>query len=53
MRTAQPLGNLIVYLLEPQSEDGLAAWDFFGDRLMVGSRYPVMRVRTTDDLPAQ
>ncbi|MCL4209232.1 MAG: M14 family metallopeptidase [Phycisphaeraceae bacterium] len=53
VRTAQPLGNLIVYLLEPQSEDGLAAWDFFGDRLMVGSRYPVMRVRTTDDLPAQ
>lgn len=53
IRTAQPLGNLIVYLLEPQSEDGLAAWDFFGDRLAAGKRYPVMRVRGADDLPAQ
>jgi Zinc carboxypeptidase len=26
---AQPLSNLIFYLLEPQSDDGLAAWNFF------------------------
>ncbi len=26
--TAQPLGNLAAHLLEPQAEDGLAAWNF-------------------------
>jgi hypothetical protein len=26
---AQPLANLIFYLLEPQSDDGLVAWNFF------------------------
>lgn len=26
---AQPLSNLIFYLLEPQSDDGLAHWNFF------------------------
>lgn len=26
---AQPLANLIFYLLEPQSDDGLATWNFF------------------------
>lgn len=26
---AQPLSNLIFYLLEPQSDDGLVAWNFF------------------------
>ncbi len=29
IRTAQPLGNLVVYLLEPQSDDGLFVWNFF------------------------
>jgi len=47
--TAQPLGNLIVYLLEPQSDDGLAAWGLFGDQLAAGSRYPVARVRYPTD----
>lgn len=26
---AQPLSNLIFYLLEPQSDDGLVTWNFF------------------------
>jgi hypothetical protein len=26
---AQPLANLIFYLLEPQSDDGLVTWNFF------------------------
>ncbi len=30
---AQPLGPLIGYLLEPQSEDGLATWNFFDRHL--------------------
>ncbi|MCP4455166.1 MAG: hypothetical protein GY809_27200 [Planctomycetes bacterium] len=32
--TAQPLGNLAVYLLEPECDDGLFAWNFF-DRYLV------------------
>ena len=34
VRTSQPLGNLAVYLLEPQSDDGLVTWNFF-DRYIV------------------
>ena len=33
VRTAQPLGTLAVYLLEPRSEDGLATWNFFDAEL--------------------
>jgi dipeptidyl aminopeptidase/acylaminoacyl peptidase len=43
VRTDQPLGHLAVYLLEPRSEDGLAAWKFF-ESLKAGSDYPVLRV---------
>jgi dipeptidyl-peptidase-4 len=32
--TAQPLGNLAAYLLEPESDDGLIVWNFF-DRYLV------------------
>lgn len=32
--TAQPLGNLAAYLLEPESDDGLLVWNFF-DRYIV------------------
>ncbi|MFO7890889.1 MAG: M14 family metallopeptidase [bacterium] len=31
--TAQRLGNLIAYLLEPESDDGLAVWNFFDQYL--------------------
>ena len=44
VRTAQPLGILAVYLLEPQSDDGLTHWRFFGDSLREGSDFPVLRV---------
>jgi len=42
--TAQPLGTLVVYLLEPESEDGLATWNFFGARLKKGEKFPVRKV---------
>ena len=44
VKTAQKLGDLVVYLLEPQCEDGLAAWNFFDAGLEQGSEYPVLRV---------
>ena len=34
VRTAQPLADLVSYLLEPQSNDGLLVWNFF-DRYLV------------------
>jgi len=47
--TAQPLGNLAAYLLEPESDDGLLVWNFF-DRYIVHQwsrdpqTYPVHRL---------
>jgi hypothetical protein len=42
--TAQPRGVLIVYLLEPESDDGFATWNFFDSELKKGGRYPVTRI---------
>ncbi len=42
--TDQPLGALAAYLLEPQTDDGLCAWNFLDDRLEVGADYPIVRV---------
>ena len=42
--TAQPRGSLIVYLLEPESEDGFTTWNFFDSRLKKGARFPVKRI---------
>jgi len=55
VRTAQPLANLAAYLLEPQSNDGLAVWNFF-DRYLVPqwgmgyNPYPVYKVLEKTDL---
>jgi len=49
IRTAQPLGNLVSYLLEPQADDGLLKWNYF-DRCIVPQwgrgyyPYPVYKV---------
>ena len=47
---AQPLGNLIIYLLEPMSDDGFVTWELFGERLEVGQPYPVLRIARPGDL---
>lgn len=55
VRTSQPLANLAVYLLEPQSNDGLVVWNFF-DRYLVpqwGSGYndlPMYKINSRIDL---
>jgi hypothetical protein len=41
--TNQPLGLLAVYLLEPQSDDGLLSWNFFDSELKTGGAYPVFK----------
>lgn len=49
VKTEQPLGNLIGYLLEPQSEDGLFAWNFFDQGLKEGANVPVLRIQQKMD----
>ncbi len=50
VRTGQRLGTLIVYMLEPQSVDGLATWNFFDDHLELGGEFPVMRIGHRSDI---
>ncbi len=50
VRTAQPLGTLAVYLLEPESADGLVAWNFFDDGLVIDAEFPVYRIRSAADV---
>jgi hypothetical protein len=51
VRTAQPLGGLAAYLLEPESDDGFLVWNFF-DRYVVApwgrgyQAYPVFKLLT-------
>jgi len=45
VRTAQPLGALAAYLLEPEAEDGLVAWNVFDGQLVPGALFPVARLR--------
>jgi hypothetical protein len=44
VRTRQPLGIVAVYLLEPQSDDGLVTWNFFDRDLATGASFPVLRL---------
>jgi hypothetical protein len=55
VRTAQPLGRLAAYLLEPESDDGLLVWNYF-DKYVVSQwgrgtqTYPVYKVYTPQNL---
>lgn len=42
--TAQPLGRLVFYFLEPASNDGFVTWNFFDPDLRPGTDYPVWRL---------
>lgn len=44
VRTGHHLGNMIVYLLEPQSTDSLTSWNVLDDVIEAGKDYPVLRV---------
>ena len=58
IRTAQPLGRLAAYLLEPESDDGLLVWNYF-DRDIVSQwgrgaqTYPVFKLYTPQNLAAE
>jgi hypothetical protein len=58
IRTAQPLGNLVAYLLEAESDDGLLVWNFFDKYIVPQWRrgpqaYPVYRLLKPSTLPTQ
>jgi hypothetical protein len=42
--TAQPRGALVVYLLEPESDDGFTTWNFFDSHIQKGGKYPVRHI---------
>lgn len=44
VKTAQPLGALACYLLEPEAADGLATWNFFDEGLKIGEDFPIYRL---------
>ena len=41
---AQPRGLLSVYLLEPESDDGLVDWNFFDAQVARGRTFPILRI---------
>lgn len=49
---AQPLGVLAMYLLEPESDDGIVTWDI-GDRSTSPPRMPVMRLSADPRIATQ
>jgi hypothetical protein len=50
VRTSQPLGLLAAYLLEPESDDGLVAWNFLDAFLEPQKVLPVYKLMRTRDL---
>jgi hypothetical protein len=53
VRTAQPLGVLAAYLIEPASEDGLVTWNFLDRELQAGADYPLLRTRAALNVAAE
>ena len=51
--TAQPLGRWVAYMLEPESDDGFAFWNFFDDVLQIDRRFPVVRVSKPTSLETE
>ncbi|MEX2242548.1 MAG: M14 family zinc carboxypeptidase [Fimbriimonadaceae bacterium] len=45
VRTSQPLGVLVFEMLEPESLDGVAAWEFLSALPTVQSTFPVFKLR--------
>ena len=53
VRTAQPLGRLVFYLLEPESEDGLVTWNFFDSYLETGKIFPVYKLMKQENIASR
>ena len=53
VRTAQPLGRLVFYLLEPESDDGLVDWNFFDSYLETGKIFPVYKLMQNENIASR
>ena len=53
VRTAQPMGTFLVYILEPESDDGFVTWNFFDDQFAPGTDYPILRIPAATPLPTE
>jgi dipeptidyl-peptidase-4 len=58
VRTAQPLGRLAAYLLEPESDDGLLVWNFFDNYIVSqwgrgAQTYPVYKLYAPANLASE
>jgi hypothetical protein len=50
VRTSQPLGLLAAYLLEPESDDGLVAWNFLDSFLESKRALPIHKLMRSEKL---
>ena len=53
VRTAQPLGILAFQLLEPESLDGVAAWNLLDAHLQLGRPYPIVKCHQKIPVPTE
>lgn len=51
VRAGQPLAILALYLMEPQSDDGLVTWNVMDPWLSAGAAYPIVRVLDRIPMP--
>jgi len=49
--SAQPLGRLAFYLLDPRSDDGLVAWNVVDEALEGAASYPILRADVVPEAP--
>ena len=48
IRTRQPLGRLVSYMLEPETNEGLVTWNLLDPWLHEGKNYPIYRIETQE-----
>lgn len=53
VRTAQPLGPVAAYLLEAESNDGLATWNYLDEHLQVDADFPILRIVESSEFPTE
>ena len=53
VRTAQPLGLLLFQLLEPESLDGVVAWNLLDQQLKPSGIYPIFKCHETISVPTE
>ena len=53
IRTGQPLGRLVSYMLEPETNEGLVTWNFLDPWLNVGAAYPIRRIESSVELKTE